>query len=83
MIKKRIIILAIILTTISCSSNSNKKSLSEQQFQDYVDLFPDYPRLDKFSKEDKIKIASLPPIFKEWVFETLKIVKCLKNNLCE
>ncbi len=72
-----------ILITTSCSKNSNKRSLSQEQMQEYIKLLPDYPKLENFDKNDQIKIASLPPLFKIWVYETIKINKCLKQNLCE
>ena len=71
-----------ILITTSCSKSLNK-SLSHEQLQQYIDAFPDYPRLANFDKNEQKRIASLPPLFKDWAFETIKILKCLKQNLCE
>lgn len=70
-----------ILIMTSCSKSLNK-SLSNEQLQEYIDTLPDYPRLENFDKNEQIKIASLPPLFKDWAFETIKILKCLKQNLC-
>ncbi len=78
-----IIIILATLSLISCSSNSNKKSLSEQQLDEYISMFPEYPKLETFSKRDQIRIASVPESFKVWATDTLIAVKCLKNkNVC-
>ena len=70
------------LIMISCSKNSTR-ALSQEQFQQVVDKIPDYPKREFFTKEDQIKIASLPPIFKQWVYEMVIFSKCLKQNKCE
>lgn len=78
-----IIIILVTLSLISCSSSSNKKSLSEQQLEKYISRFPEYPKLETFNEQDQIKIASLPEAFKIWATDTLVAIKCLKNkNLC-
>jgi len=71
-----------ILIMTSCSKSLNK-SLSHEQLQEYIKTIPDYPKLENFDKNDQIKIASLPPIFKEWIYEIVIFTKCLKQNKCE
>jgi hypothetical protein len=46
-------------------------------------MFPEYPKLETFSKRDQIRIASVPKSFRVWATDTLIAVKCLKNkNVC-
>jgi len=71
-----------ILITTSCSKSLNK-SLSHEQLQEYIETIPEHPKLENFDKNDQIKIASLPPIFKEWIYEIIIFTKCLKQNKCE
>jgi hypothetical protein len=76
-----IITLAILMMT-SCSKSLNK-TLSQEQFQEVVDKIPEAPKLDAFNIEEQKRIALLPPLFKQWVYEMLLIIKCLKHNQCE
>jgi hypothetical protein len=48
-----------------------------------VDKIPEAPKLDAFNIEEQKRIALLPPLFKQWVYEMLLIIKCLKHNQCE
>jgi hypothetical protein len=67
----------------SCCKRWNNKSLTEKQFNELVETIPDYPRLHNFNIEEKKRIASIPPLFKEYNLKIIKITKCLKENKCE
>lgn len=77
-----IIFLKIWLLT-SCCKNYNNHNLTEKQTQEIFALLPDAPKLENFTEEEKIKIASLPFLFKNWAYETIKVSKCVKYNKCD
>jgi len=71
-----------ILMTTSCS-NHLSKSLSKDQLQKYIDTLPEYPKANTFTKEERIRIASMPTRFKTFVDEMLVLYKCAKFNECK
>lgn len=82
MTKKGITILLAILVTTSCCKPWNNKSLTEKQYSEFIATIPDYPRLDLFTLEEKKRIASMPPLFKEYNLKIIAWTKCNKNKIC-
>lgn len=68
--------------TTSCCKPCNNKSLTEKQYREIEQTIPDYPRLDLFTIEERKRIASLPPLYKEYNLKIINWTKCQKQNKC-
>ena len=68
--------------TTSCCKPCNNKSLTEKQYKEIDQTIPDYPRLDLFTIGERKRIASLPPLYKEYNLKILNWTKCQKQNKC-
>lgn len=75
---KNLIILILILMT-SCSWKCNNKSITELQWKQIADELPDYPRINKFSPEDKVKMKLVPRPLKIYLLQVLKFTKTFKK----
>jgi len=67
--------------TTSCCKPCNNKSLTEKQYKEIEQTIPDYPRLDLFTIEERKRIASLPPLYKEYNLKILNWTKCIIYGL--
>ena len=73
--------IAVILMTTTCSKPLSK-SLSKAQLQEYVELLPDYPKRDTFTKEEQKRIAMVPKRLKDWAVGVIKYSNCIKYEIC-
>lgn len=69
----------------SCSTPLNKQQhlhLSQKDFEEIISFIPDVPKRDEFTLEEQKKIAEMPYLLKEWVFQMVMLTKCAKENKC-
>ena len=76
---KKLIILILIILTTSCSWKCNNRSITELQWKEIADELPDYPRLNKLSPEDKVKMKLVPRPLKIYLLQVLKFTKTFKR----
>lgn len=65
----------------SCCKSSNK-SMTQRQFEEMIARVPEVPKKEYFNKEEQTRIANLPPLFKQWVYEMVLLTKCAKEGKC-
>lgn len=63
----------------SCSWKCNNKSITELQWKQIADELPDYPRINKFSPEDKVKMQLIPKPIKKYLIEVIQFTKTFKK----
>lgn len=73
--------IVVILMTTTCSKPLSK-SLSQEQFNEYTDLLPEYPKRDTFTKEEQRRIAMVPKRLKDWAVGVIKYSNCVKYQIC-
>lgn len=56
--------------------------MTQKQFEEMVMRIPDAPKKEYFNKEEQTRIANLPPLFKQWVYEMVLLTKCAKEGKC-
>ena len=71
----------VILMTTTCSKPLSK-NLSRAQLKEYVELLPDYPKRDTFTKEEQKRIAMVPKRLKDWAVAVIKYSNCIKYEIC-
>lgn len=76
---KKLIILILIILTTSCSWKCNNRSITELQWKEIADELPDYPRLNKLSPEDKVKMQLIPKPIKKYLIEVIQFTKTFKK----
>lgn len=70
------------MTSCSTPFNKQQKHLSQKDFEEIISFIPDVPKRDEFTLEEQKKIAEMPYLLKEWVFQMVMLTKCAKENKC-